>query len=239
MTRVVAGTVAIPWWRDLAPTGISASAWHVILPASMAEGDAQIIQAVLEGDVERYAELVDKYQGRAIRLAFSLLGNYEDARDASQEAFVSAYRALARFRGRAAFSTWLYRIVINACKDAHRRRSRQPMIAARVGEADPNAESDEALFMVDVADPSASPSDHLANQELSHTLSRSIQALPLTQRTAFLLHHVHGLPLDEVAGVMRCRVGTVKAHVFRATEHLRNALGPWLAENQMTVIPKS
>ena len=199
----------------------------------MADADLAVVEAVLAGEVERYAELINKYQGQTIRLAFSLLGNYEDAKDASQEAFVSAYRALARFRGRAAFSTWLYRIVINACKDAHRRRSRQPLIAARVGQADPDAPRAEALFAVDVEDPSGGPSDHLARQELSQTLSRSIQALPLKQRTAFLLHHVHGLSLDEAADVMRCRVGTVKTHVFRATERLRIALGPWLAKEEI------
>ena len=205
----------------------------------MTGGDAQIIQAVLAGEVDRYAEVVDKYQGQAIRLAFSLLGNYEDAKDASQEAFVSAYRALARFRGHATFSTWLYRIVINECKDVYRRRARQPMIAARVGQADPDAPDADALFVTDAADPSGGPGDHLANQELSQTLSRSIQALPLKQRSAFLLHHVHGLPLDEVANVMRCRIGTVKSHLFRSTAHLRISLGPWLSENKITVISKS
>ncbi|MBI2496080.1 MAG: sigma-70 family RNA polymerase sigma factor [Candidatus Omnitrophica bacterium] len=82
------------------------------------EEEEEVIQAVLRGDVDRYAELVDKYQAWARRVAFSLLGNYEDARDASQEAFVSAYRSLGRFRASAAFSTWLYRIVVNECKDA-------------------------------------------------------------------------------------------------------------------------
>ena len=230
MTHVVAGAMAVPRWWGLGHTGVSPAAWSVILPSAMSEGDAQIIQAVLEGEVDRYAELVERYQGQAIRLAFSLLGNYEDAKDASQEAFVSAYRALARFRGRAKFSTWLYRIVVNECKDVHRHRARQPMTVARVGQADPDEPGAEALFVVDVEDHAAGPSGQLAHQELSQTLSRSIQALPLKQRTAFLLHHVHGLPLDEVAGVMRCRVGTVKAHVFRATEHLRIALGPWLAK---------
>ena len=196
----------------------------------MSDSDAQTIQAVLHGDVDRYAELVDKYQGPAIRLAFSFLGNYEDARDASQEAFVSAYRSLARFRGGAKFSTWFYRVVINTCKDAYRRRVRQPRVVAGIGA--PPADAERWDLFVDVDDPSANPSDHAANQELSQELSAAIGQLPMRQRMAFLLHHVHGLPLEEAATVMRCRVGTVKSHVFRATEALRRQLTPWRAKER-------
>ena len=195
----------------------------------MAEGDDKTIRAVRSGEVDRFAELVDRYQGQAIRLAFSLLGNYEDARDASQEAFISAYRSLGRFRGGAKFSTWLYRIVVNECKDAYKRRARQPAGVLRVGTADDDA--DGSLF-IDVDDPGGSPSDHLANQDLSRRLTAGIRELPMTQRTAFLLHHVNGLPLHDTAEVMGCRVGTVKAHIFRATESLRKQLTPWLAQER-------
>ena len=201
-------------------------AWRVILLSAMAGSDADTIQAVLDGDVDRYAELVDKYQEGALKVAFSMLGNEEDAKDASQEAFVSAYRGLGRFRGGAKFSTWFYRIVVNKCKDVYKRRARQPMVVASIGEPDP--EADGACLFVDVEDPAASPSDRLANRELSRRLSTAIGVLPMKQRTAFLLHHVHGLPLDEVAAVMRCRLGTVKSHLFRATVHLRGELAPWL-----------
>jgi len=194
----------------------------------MAGSDAETIQAVRRGDVDRYAELVNKYQEMALKVAFSLLGNHEDAKDASQEAFVSAYRSLDRFRSGAKFSTWLYRIVVNECKDVYKRRARQPVVVAVVGPADP--EADDACLFVEVDDPAASPSDQLANRELARTLSAAIGALPMTQRTAFLLHHVHGLPLDDVAAVMGCRIGTVKSHLFRSTERLRNHLTPWLKE---------
>jgi RNA polymerase sigma-70 factor (ECF subfamily) len=186
----------------------------------MAGSDAKTIQAVLDGDVDRFAELVDKYQEHALKLAYSFLGNYEDAKDASQEAFVSAYRSLGRFRGGAKFSTWLYRIVVNECKDVYKRRARQPSVVAAVGESDPDR---NGVLFVDVEDPGAGPSDQAANRELAHQLSTEIGRLPMKQRTAFLLHHVHGLPLEEVAAVMRCRLGTVKSHVFRATDHLREA----------------
>ena len=191
----------------------------------MTDPDAETVRAVLAGNLERYAELVEKYQEQAIRVAFSFLGNHEDARDVSQEAFVSAYRALGRFRGASAFSTWLYRIVVNACKDAFRRRARRPPAAQPIG--DP-AEDADGLF--EVADHAATPGEDAANQDLAKRLSAAIRELPMKQRTAFVLHHVHGLPLQDVAGVMACRTGTVKAHVFRAAASLRATLAPWLAE---------
>ncbi len=206
-------------------TGRRTIVWSVILPSAMDGTDAQAIQAVLDGDVDRYAKLVDAYQGPALRLAFSLLGNYEDAQDAAQEAFVSAYRSLSRFRGGAKFSTWLYRIVVNECKDVYKRRARQPRAVTGVG--DRGDEGDDPILFV--SDPTASPSDQVANRELSGRLSRAIGTLSMKQRTAFLLHHVQGLSLEEAAAVMGCRVGTVKSHIFRATEALRSQLAPWLA----------
>lgn len=197
----------------------------------MADSDTEIIQAVLQGDVDRYAALVDKYQGPAHRLAFSLLGNSEDAKDASQEAFVNAYRSLARFRGQAAFSTWLYRIVVNECKDAQKRSARQPLVVASVDQSN-GYDHDDTIF-VDVDDPTANPGDQVETLELSRRLSGTIGSLPMKQRTAFVLHHLHGLTLEEVACVMRCRIGTVKSHVFRATEHLRAQLAPWLAKEAL------
>jgi RNA polymerase sigma-70 factor (ECF subfamily) len=180
--------------------------------------DAETIVAVLRGDTNRYAELVDRYQAPALRLAFSLLGNYEDARDASQEAFVRAYDGLRRFRRQARFSTWVYRIVVNTCHDAQRRRSRRPIATAAIASGDPD-EHDTGVF-VDVGDPSQDPR------------SRAIGALPMTQRTAFVLHHVHGLSLEEVAGIMDCRVGTVKSHVFRATQRLQSDLQGWMTQEE-------
>ena len=196
----------------------------------MDDQDVATIKAVLDGDVDRYADLVEKYQGPAIRLAFSFLGNYEDARDVSQDAFVSAYRCLRQFRRTARFSTWLFRIIVNACKDAHRRRAHQPSVVARVGE--PDDDDGETLFMVDVADSAADPRERSAARELGAKMTRAIQGLPMRQRAAFLLHHVHGCSLEDTAAVMSCRLGTVKAHIFRATESLRTQLGPWLTQER-------
>ena len=195
------------------------------------DADVRTIHAVVAGDIDRYAELVDRYQARVIRLAFSYLGNYEDARDVAQDAFVSAYRSLPNFRGAAKFSTWLFRIVVNRCKDAYRYRVRHPVAATAVGTVPGDRELGDGLF-VDAPDPGPGPSEQSANRELGRRLTAAIERLPMNQRTAFLLHHVHGLPLEDAAAVMGCRVGTVKSHVFRATAALRQRLTPWLTQER-------
>ncbi len=195
----------------------------------MADSDADTIRAVRAGDVDRYAELVDRYQDRAIRLAFSFVGNFEDARDVAQEAFLSAYRSLGRFRGAARFSTWLYRIIINRCKDVHRARARHPVVPALLGGAGDDPVDGDGIF-VDAPDPRPGPGEHAVNRELSGRLTEAIGELSMKQRTAFLLHHVHGLSVEEAAGIMGCRVGTVKSHLFRATSSLRARLTPWLTQ---------
>lgn len=210
-------------WFD----AVTAQLFDVILPRTMDSGDAAIIRAVLDGNTERYAELVDRYQQPSIRLAYSLLGSAEDARDASQEAFISAFRSLRRFRGDAKFSTWLYRIVVNKCNDIARGRMRQAgTISLFAGTA---KDTDEPLF-IDTPDDSISPQGSLANKELAIVLTHAIASLSVQQRTAFSLHHLNGLSLEEVASIMGCRIGTVKSHVYRATETLRVVLAPWRGE---------
>lgn len=154
--------------------------------------DAEIIEAVLRGQIERYAELVARYESQAWKVAISLVGNLEEAKEISQDSFVKAYLHLRRFRWEANFSTWLFRIVVNECKDFFKRRARQGGFVSLTG--DP--EEDPVLF--DVADSSKDPGDALVHKELALQLSQAIEALPERQRVAFTLHHLHGLQLQEV-----------------------------------------
>ena len=189
--------------------------------------DDQIVRAVCAGDTEAFAELVDKYQAMAIKVAFSLLGNEQDAHDAAQEAFISAYQSLPRFRGGAKFSTWLYRIVANKCKDVYRKRARTAGSWLRISTTGSSEREDH---LMEIHDPRSGPALKLYNREMAEALNKAISQLPLKQRMAFVLHHLHGMALNEVADVMQCRVGTVKSHVFRATAALKSSMQPWLQE---------
>ena len=163
---------------------------------SAVASDAEIIDAVLGGDIERYAELVTQYQHGAWRLAYSLVGNMDDAKELSQNAFVKAYQHLAAFRRQAKFSTG-------------------------------GLDSEDATVF-EVADPAGTPRDAALDRELAAHLSAAIRRLPDRQREAFVLCHLQDLPLAEAAEIMGCRLGTVKAHLFRAGEALRQALTPLL-----------
>lgn len=209
--------------------GLAIPSTIAILPKAMEDGDRQVVAAVCAGDTVRYAELVTRYQQPTLRLAYSLLGNAQDAEEAAQDAFVSAYQALRSFRRGAKFSTWFYRIVVNKCRDAQRAASRRPAILAlEAGEAD-----DVSLFDV-LEDPAAGPSEQAAQRDVAQALTVAIRALPRQQREAVVLHHVHGLPINEAAAAMGCRPGTVKSHLFRAHGALRARLSPWLSAEDVT-----
>jgi len=194
---------------------------------ALQKDDDEIIRAVCAGDTEAFAELVDKHQAMAIRVAFSLLGNEQDAYDVAQEAFISAYQALPRFRGGAKFSTWLYRIIANKCKDVYRKRSRTADSWRRISTTGAGGDKD---YLLEIQDPQPEPALKLFSHEVAEAFSDAVSQLPLKQRMAFLLHHLHGMALNEVAEVMQCRVGTVKSHVFRATAALKVSMQPWLQE---------
>lgn len=185
--------------------------------------DTEIIESVLEGEVDRYAELVTRYQSAAWQVAFGLVGNWEDAKDCSQNGFVKAYQHLQAFRREAKFSTWLYRIVVNECKDFLKRRQRTPQAISLL----PDPEAD-GFVLFDVVDPAKDSGQLAVDHELARQVSVAVRALPVQQRTAFVLHHLQGLSIEEASGVMRCRIGTVKAHLFRACEHLRSRLTPYV-----------
>jgi len=191
--------------------------------------DTEVISAVLAGDIDRYAELVARYQAAAWRLAYGIVGNMEDAKELSQNGFVKAYQRLRQFCGCARFSTWLYRIVVNECRDFLRRRARRVPVVSM--SADPEAD-DPIRF--DVPDPSGNPRDACADGEFARALGMAISGLTLKQRTAFVLHHLQGMSLEDTAAVMGCRVGTVKAHVFRACGQLRIHLSPYLTQEALS-----
>ena len=181
--------------------------------------DAEIIAAVLRGDTERYGELVERYQLAAWKLAFSFVGNAQDDQELAQNGFVQAYHRLRQFRGASLFSTWLYRIIANECKDFFRAKSRRPDTLSLSVD---NADEDSIPF--ELADPAESPRDVLESRELAVRITRAVGRLPMNQRAAFNLHHLSGLPIGEVSRVMGCREGTVKAHLFRAAQSLRRIL---------------
>lgn len=190
------------------------------------EEDVAVIQAVLAGETQRYGELVERYQLAAWKLAYGFVGDFEEARDLSQNGFIKAYQQLHRFRGASKFSTWFYRIIANECKDFLRWRGRRPFLVSLSAQEAEDGEDPALPF--EWEDRGNDPREAAHQRELAAQLAQAVERLPLRQRTAFLLRHASGLSLEESAEVLGCRVGTVKTHLFRASEALRRALEPLL-----------
>lgn len=169
--------------------------------------DERLVRKAQRGDRDAFGRLVEAHQHRLFTLAVRELGSAADAEDAVQEAFVRAWRALPRFRGQAAFSTWLYRICLNAISDQRAR-------GARGG----------GVPLEDVAEP-ADPRDAILERELSGALQQALAELDETYRTAVLLFDVLGRSYAEIAEVLGVPEGTVKSRIYRGRLELARSLG--------------
>jgi RNA polymerase sigma-70 factor (ECF subfamily) len=181
--------------------------------------DEALCARVAGGDEQAFDVLVGRYQGRAYRLAWSILRDAEDARDVSQEAFVALYRSAASFRGGARFSTWFYRILVNQCLD-HRRRGGwwRRLVDRDTGHDDQPTVSERQA---------APPSDPAGNIDKERTMTRlwsAVDRLPARQRTALLLHVQEEMPVADIAAVLDCSAPTVRVHLHRAVRALKKTL---------------
>jgi len=178
--------------------------------------EADLIAASKKGDTAAFNQLVWAYQERAYNLAYRMLGDQAAAADVTQEAFLSAYRAIGGFRG-GSFRAWILRIVSNACYDQLRRKQRRPTTSL------------DALYTVPEEYPVApsvgnGPENHVLRQEFWEIVGAGLQTLPLDQREAVILRDIQGLDYQEVAEVTRVSLGTVKSRISRGRARLRDYL---------------
>jgi RNA polymerase sigma-70 factor (ECF subfamily) len=179
--------------------------------------EASLIKQAQDGDVSAYNTLVLHYQNRVYNLAYRIIGEPDAAADATQEAFISAYKALRRFRG-GNFKAWLMRIVTNACYDELRRRKRRPQ--SSLDELTEQNESSPLLVSQNIP----GPEDHQQNVELVRAIQRCLEELTDEQRTAAVLCDVEGYDYNEIADIMSTSLGTVKSRISRARAKLRDCL---------------
>ena len=182
------------------------------------------------GDRDAFGRLVRRHQRRVYAAALHILGNHGDADDATQEAFVRAYRGLGSFDGRADFFTWLYRIAVNTAKKALVDLKRDPLVsenALRGGGDD----EDETSAVENELTTAETPETVLAAKEIAATVNSAMEALPEELRQAVTLREIEGLSYEEIAEVMNCPIGTVRSRIFRAREAISAKVRPML-ENQ-------
>ena len=196
------GMEATAHTRALSPALTAATA---PTEASMTrEAERQAIEACQRGEREAFDELVVRYQRNIYRLCYRYVNNHEDANDLTQEVFLKAWRAIGRFRGQSAFSTWLYRIGVNACLNF--RAARRPL-AQELPEALP--------------DPGMGAAERVESEQQARRVREAVARLPEKQRATLILKIYHELTHQEVAQVLGSTVGTVKANLFHALGNLR------------------
>lgn len=188
--------------------------------------DEELVVRARKRDQAAIEDLVKRYQQKAYAIAYHFTdGNVQDAEDFTQEAFLRAFQNLENFRGDSSFYTWFYRILVNVCLDGRRRRNRWHKVFLPW-----QRESQEkGLSPEERPDPEAHERSLkiISQKELSRDVRESLKRLPEKQRLAFQLKALNGMSIQEVARVMGTAEGTVKSHLFRATQFLRERFKDW------------
>ena len=178
--------------------------------------DEELVARSIGGDSDSFNELVLRWERPIYALAYRTIGREEDARDVCQETFLRAFRALPGFRGQAKFSSWLYRIALNLCRDWIRRERRAPLVQP--------PEDVDVMELAVATEPSESIEDLVARKDLSRVVERAMALLPEEQRTAIVLKEYHGLTFQEIADLVGCPLSTVKTRLYQGLMVLRREL---------------
>ena len=186
-------------------------------PDHLTRSDAELLAAHVAGDPITFTTLIARHRDRLWAVALRTMGDPDDAADALQDALLAAHRGAAGFRGDAAVTTWLHRVVVNACLDRLRRIKAKPTV--------PLPEHDSAHPV--------EPSDPIGRRELAMEIGRALAAIPADQRAALVLIDVEGFSVHEAAAMLDCPPGTVKSRCARGRaklvpllQHLRNPDAP-------------
>jgi RNA polymerase sigma-70 factor (ECF subfamily) len=182
----------------------------------MPSTDEELVARSQGGDLDSFNQLVLRWERPIYALAYRVIGREEEARDVAQETFLRAFRALKGFKGQAKFSSWLYRITLNLCRDWMRRERRTPV-----------AQTPDGVDIIELAGestPSESIEDLVSRHELGRAVAKAMSQLPEEQRTAIILKEYHGLTFQEIADQLDCPLSTVKTRLYQGLTVLRKQL---------------
>jgi RNA polymerase sigma-70 factor (ECF subfamily) len=195
------------------------------------KSDFDLIGAFNAGDTSAFDTLVIRHQDRVFNICYRMLGDYDEADDCAQETFIKLYRSLKGFRYRSAFSTWLYRVTMNTCKNrlsssGYRRRRSMASIdrAERTDRADRTGNEGEGGMSLQIGDESQTPNGVYERKELEETIQSAIESLPGDQRTIIVLRDVEGLSYEDIVAVTGLHMGTLKSKIHRARQRLKEQL---------------
>ncbi len=178
--------------------------------------DEELVARSAGGDAESFNQLIVRWERPIYALAYRVIGHEEDARDVCQETFLRAFRGIRAFKGQAKFSSWLYRIALNLCRDWMRRQRRTPVVQAPEGV--------DITDLVAEAGPTESIEDLVSRKDLSRSVARAMRVLSEEQRTAIILKEYEGLTFQEIADLQGCPLSTVKTRLYQGLTLLRRQL---------------
>jgi RNA polymerase sigma-70 factor (ECF subfamily) len=178
--------------------------------------DEQIVERALTGDAEAFGEIVRRWERRIFVLTFGMLGREEDARDATQETFLAAFRSLRGFRGEAKVSSWLHRIAVNQCITRQRRAKVRNEAAL-----DDEAEKDASSFATPLE---ISPARVVEGRERSDAVRRAVNSLPVELRQVIVMKEFEELTFREIADALDLPLSTVKSRLYTALGQLQMRL---------------
>lgn len=189
--------------------------------------DEQLVKRALAGDSDAFGEVVRRWERKIYALAYGITGSVEDARDATQETFIAAYRNLPRFRGEAQVSSWLHRIAVNQCI-TRRRRAR---VRAETG-LEKEIEAGREQFLSNGLE--SSPSHSTESKQRAEAVRRAVASLPHELREIVLMKEFEELTFQEIADALQVPLSTVKSRLYTALKQLRLKLERF----QLEVAPK-
>jgi len=184
--------------------------------------ESVLVEAARSGDIGAFESLVRRYDRSVFRIAQHITQNREDAEDVVQDAFLKAYQNLGQFQGQSKFYTWLVRIAVNEALMRLRRRRPERMVSI-----DEDIKTEEDSMPREIADWSPNPEQLYTQSELKDLLGKTIQGLPPSFRTVFVLRDVEGLSTEETASALELSVPAVKSRLLRARLQLRERLNKY------------
>ena len=189
---------------------------------TVADEDYEFVSLCKKGDVDAFEELVRKHQKRMFNIAYRMMGNYEEACEIVQDAFISAYRSIKSFKGRAKFSTWLYTIVINLSKN--RLKQLKTQLHREKYSIDNPVLKNENPINVEPATNEPSALERLEKKDIQQKVQGCINSLDDEFREVVVLRDIQGFSYDEISDLLKVPEGTVKSRLFRAREVLKDCM---------------